>query len=740
MVIKRNPDALEDIEMPDSSVSSEEESASSISNAEESSIRSSSTSTHLDQSSIRSGSSVNLDHSSLQSGTASLLDVGAFTATSVTQHYSTQVGSAPQNAAPGTKEADDMFNLARHYQSATGPANRNTKTTAFTAQGFFAPSETFDVDQSVNFMDHNRANYTPPPPRLSTARSRFQRNRGSTVRGSSFASFVSVFLSGRTGVGSAGSGDTGTGVERSEEEEDKPSIWPRLGAWFVILLSFGLAAAFLALSVPHLSKRSFSNGPSDEEEARKRHQAIHGAVLASGLTHPRDLDNYNASQFYALQWLTETDPAKLEADDPGLPKRYALATFYYSNHPEIASDHSKGTLRRLSSGWEHQANWMTRSDICHWYGIICETVNQHNKDVVHWNMTANNLKGSIPSEIVALSNLVSLDLSSNSLSGTLPTVIYAMPFLKDLMLSDNALNGTISDEIGFFYPAETIDLSKNELQGSLPASINRGAVNLRLLNVADNDLKGTLPDITRLTKLSHLLLNENKFEGQFPVSLTSISSIVQINMENNMLTGSLPPEIKELSNLEILALGHNSFNGAIPDVLGELHNLTEIRLQKNLLEHKLPVSLGKLSKLKTLMLDSNKLIGSIPDKWMDMVELEALILHKNALTGSIASDMGRLVHLQDLWLNKNHITGTLPSQLGLLTDLVTLYLEHNDKLEGPVPTELGNLNALEALRMAKTALTGVVPEEVCRLKMKFELVFVSASCNSLRCICCDKCS
>lgn len=46
----------------------------------------------------------------------------------------------------------------------------------------------------------------------------------------------------------------------------------------------------------------------------------------------------------------------------------------------------------------------------------------------------------------------------------------------------------------------------------------------------------------------------------------------------------------------------------------------------------------------------------------------------------------------------------------------------------------------EALRVASTDLSGVVPDEVCALKGRGELEFVTSTCSQLRCVCCDKCS
>lgn len=660
------------------------------------------------------------------------IDTTTFTPSSVAQHYSTQIGHVQAAAPPASSiraestPDDDVFNLARHYQSAA-PV-RNSKMSPHSTQGFFAQRDQMNVDQSVNFMDHSRANYAPPTRKKSN-------NTTPQKRVSKRTSFVDIFLgSNRTSSTTSGGGRSGITSDTIDEEDEgrEGKNWTRVAANFLLLLSFGVGATFLALSVPHLAR----GGRLSEEEMEERVSSIRSSLLKSGLSDQSDLLKANTSQQNALEWLSRTDPAQLDLNDPRIHTRYALAVFYFSNRAE--ADHEAGQ-RYLLPEWDNHDKWMTGVDVCYWYGIECDVTGDNNqKDVVGWNMTNNGLQGRIPSELKALSNLVSLDLSSNQMTGPIPDEIYGLPFLKNLILSENALTGTISEEIGYLYPAEHIDISRNTLRGTIPHTINT-AVNLKHLSLAGNDLKGVIPEMERLTKLVSLNLDNNMLVGKFPSSLTRLPGLSQISMEDNSLSGSLPDTIGALSSLEVLSLGHNRFDGGIPDNFDTLHNLTEVRLQKNLLQSKLPSTLGALPKLKRIMLDNNKLVGPIPPEWMSLTQLEALIIHANQLTGSISSTIGYLEHVKDLWLNTNHFAGELPTHLGLLTSLNTLYLQDN-LFAGSLPTEIGMLQDLQALRVAGNELFGVVPNEVCALKGKDELVFFSATCSRLRCICCDKCS
>lgn len=113
-------------------------------------------------------------------------------------------------------------------------------------------------------------------------------------------------------------------------------------------------------------------------------------LRAETVTSKEDLDNNATHAHSALHWLTEDDRAKLDFNDPGLLQRYALVVFYFSTQPAI----QKGAVYR---DWTTKENWMSKANVCEWYGVACEEVHGHNV-VVHLNLTANQLVGNIPSK------------------------------------------------------------------------------------------------------------------------------------------------------------------------------------------------------------------------------------------------------------------------------------------------------------------------------------------------------
>ncbi|PHT97562.1 putative LRR receptor-like serine/threonine-protein kinase [Capsicum chinense] len=116
------------------------------------------------------------------------------------------------------------------------------------------------------------------------------------------------------------------------------------------------------------------------------------------------------------------------------------------------------------------ASWKPSSDACNgWYGVICfigrvNRLNIKNSRVIgtlydfpfsslrfleYFELSMNNLSGTIPPEISNLTSLIYLDLSINQISGTIPPEISLLTRLQTLHIFANHLNGSIPEEIGY---------------------------------------------------------------------------------------------------------------------------------------------------------------------------------------------------------------------------------------------------------------------------------------------------
>ena len=216
------------------------------------------------------------------------------------------------------------------------------------------------------------------------------------------------------------------------------------------------------------------------------------------------------------------------------------------------------------------------------------------------------------------------------------------------------------------------------------------------LNMVGNHLHGRLPDLSPLTELQALGLNDNLLSGNIP-SLVNLhhlqtlwlarnllsgpvpplnASLTDIDVSSNALSGSIPP----LSAAPMLAYAYfdeNLLTGTIPD-LSSLSNLIVFSVDGNLLTGPIP-SLAGLNALGDLAVARNNLSGSIPS----IAGLPALVtfdVSNNQLTGVLPANFPS--GLQAFYANSNSLSGTMPSLAS--TQLHVFRIEGNAQLNGQV--------------------------------------------------------
>jgi hypothetical protein len=79
----------------------------------------------------------------------------------------------------------------------------------------------------------------------------------------------------------------------------------------------------------------------------------------------------------------------------------------------------------------------------------------------------------------------------------------------------------------------------------------------------------------RLTSLRILNLAENELTGSIPKELGNLRNLDQLYLRNNKLTGSIPPQIGNLDRLTWLFAQHNQLSGPIPSELGKNFSLQQ---------------------------------------------------------------------------------------------------------------------------------------------------------------------
>lgn len=425
--------------------------------------------------------------------------------------------------------------------------------------------------------------------------------------------------------------------------------------------------------------------------------------------------------------------------------------------------------------WTNNRNWLSNASLDSWHGVSTDRDGR----VVELDLSENELDGTIPSELGALTNLEKLNFSKNQLRGTIPPELGNLTNLRFLDLYEIRLSGPIPPEFGDLTKLEALALFKNNLRGTIPSDL-ANLINLGWLLLWGNQLDGTIPsELGRLTNLRWLYLSNNRLSGTIPSELGNLTNLERLFLWGNQLSGTIPLELGNLTNLTMLALSDNQLSGAIPPELGNLIDLEGLSLWGNELSGAVPPELETLTGLTQLYLADNQLGGCLPEIWSDIEDSDLddvglqfcsdkdvlvalyeatdgdnwldnrnwlsnrppgdwygviaddsgrvieLNLSENELSGSISSELGNLSKLEWLILSQNSLNGTIPSELSYLSKL-TLLSVFSNQLSGSIPPELGNLANLEGLSLAANRLSGTVPPELGNLT-KLTLLYLHSN-------------
>ncbi|XP_078431608.1 inactive leucine-rich repeat receptor-like serine/threonine-protein kinase At1g60630 [Wolffia australiana] len=102
------------------------------------------------------------------------------------------------------------------------------------------------------------------------------------------------------------------------------------------------------------------------------------------------------------------------------------------------------------------------------------------------------------------------------------------------------------------------------LTGQLPSDALSSLDQLRVLSFKSNFLFGEIPDLSAMTDLKSLYLNNNQFSGRIPPSLAALHRLKIIVLSRNSITGEIPSSLAKLGRLYALLLQDNLLSGEIP--------------------------------------------------------------------------------------------------------------------------------------------------------------------------------
>lgn len=191
------------------------------------------------------------------------------------------------------------------------------------------------------------------------------------------------------------------------------------------------------------------------------------------------------------------------------------------------------------------------------------------------SVAGGSITGPFPPEILQLSLLKDIDISYNFISGEIPTEIGDLDELEVICFAHNFLEGEIPLELGGLSNLFEISLQFNQMSGALPTELNQlvSLASLSINNQKNGDeggLVGSLLEFSNQPFLYNVNLAYNQLSGEIPQLFLaalddSFSSLIMVDLSNNLLTGQVPQTLTRFSAIRIFLI--KNMIQAVPDEL-----------------------------------------------------------------------------------------------------------------------------------------------------------------------------
>ncbi|KAB1227248.1 Receptor-like protein 12 [Morella rubra] len=371
--------------------------------------------------------------------------------------------------------------------------------------------------------------------------------------------------------------------------------------------------------------------------------------------------------------------------------------------------HSIGYLKMLS-----------RVDLsyCSFSGPIPSTLTSLTQ-LVYWAMRHNNFTGPIPSFNMA-KNLTEIHLAGNRLTGEITSNRWEeLVNLKILDLNDNLLEGSIPSSLFSLPSLQYLFLGYNRFSGQVDEFFNISAFQFFQIDLSGNNLEGPIPmSLFDLPHLEYLSLSSNNFNGSFQLNLifqlfrsllildlSANNLSIECSQTNFSLFSSVLPPIT-------LRLAFSKLN-SFPDCLRNQSNLLSLDLSNNHIQGEIPKWVWELPYLHYLNLSFNNLVNR-EQYLLNSSSLDVMDLRSNQLQGPLPAVTSNLLYMD---LSRNNFSSIVPASIS------------SNKLYGRIPGSICNATQLRFLDVSDNSISGSIPQ--CLIGMSETLYVLNLRRNNL---------
>ncbi|XP_057970675.1 receptor-like protein EIX1 [Malania oleifera] len=292
-----------------------------------------------------------------------------------------------------------------------------------------------------------------------------------------------------------------------------------------------------------------------------------------------------------------------------------------------------------------------------------------------WADVARMLMVLIPQFLGSLTSLTYLNLSSTGFMGPIPPQLGSLLYL-DIGRNDYLYIANDVKWISHFSSIEFLDMTY--------VNLSRASNNwLQMMNMPPSlsTLHLSLCFLRWLSSLSSIVsldLSYNRIPGLLPPLLRNLTTLRFLNLVYNPFNSAIPKWLYDMTSLQILDLKYNNFQGSISRAFANLTSLTELQLSSNYFEGRIPRSLGNLCNLRILGLSLNQLSGDISEFFGDHSSNLCIKEMLESLNfGANSCVYKEIIILEEVKLSSNLFNGSIQETLGSLSKLEGVFISNN---------------------------------------------------------------